>query len=159
MSTRCGRRTARQVAAAFDDGAAVLDISASPARIMARFEHDIDLRPFSWSADGRWIAGAAWYALRDELVVLDLRTNTRRVVARDGSSPAWLPDGRRLLFAGLTHLSLLDTQTARVDRLAPVPRSFDQWGRILALSADGKMLVYVQTQSEGDVWMMTLRDE
>jgi eukaryotic-like serine/threonine-protein kinase len=148
-----------QVAAAFDDGVAVLDPSASPARILARFDADIDLRPFSWSADGRWIAGAARYALRDDLVVLDLRTNTRRVVARHGSSPSWLPDGRRLLYAGLTHLMLLDTQTGREERLLPVPRLYDQWGRTVALSADGKTLVYVQTQSEGDVWMMTLRDD
>jgi eukaryotic-like serine/threonine-protein kinase len=148
-----------QVAAAFDEEVAVLDLSASPARTLARFDADIDLRPFSWSPDGRRIAGAARYALRDDLIVLDLQTRTRRVVARDGSSPAWLPDGRRLLFAGLTHLSLLDTQTGRVDRLIPVPRAYDQWGRIVALSADGKTLVYVQTQSEGDVWMMTLHDD
>jgi eukaryotic-like serine/threonine-protein kinase len=148
-----------RVAAAFDEGVAVLDLSSSPARILARFDQDIDLRPFSWSADGRWIVGAARYALRDELVVLDLQTRTRRVVAPDGSSPVWLPDGRRLLFAGLTHLSLLDTQTGRVDRLIPVPRAYDQWGRIVTLSADGKTLVYVQTQSEGDVWMMTLHDD
>jgi eukaryotic-like serine/threonine-protein kinase len=145
-----------RLVAAFDEGVAVLDSSASPARILGRFDQDMDLRPFSWSADGRWIVGAARYVLRDNLVVLDLHTNTRRVVARDGSSPVWLPDGRRLLFAGLTHLSLLDTQTARVDQLIPVPRAYDQWGRIVALSADGKTLVYVQTQSEGDVWMMTL---
>ena len=41
-------------------------------------------------------------------------------------------------------------------RLLPMPRLYDQWGRTIALSADGRTLVYLQSQSEGDVWMMTL---
>jgi eukaryotic-like serine/threonine-protein kinase len=148
-----------RLAAAFEEGVAVLDPSASPARVLERFDPGLDLRPFSWSPDGRSIAGAARYASRDELILLDLQTRTRRVVASDGSSPAWLPDGRRLLYAGRTHLSLLDTQTGRVEPLIAGPRLYDQWGRTVALSTDGRTLVYVQSQSEGDVWMMTLRDD
>jgi Tol biopolymer transport system component len=146
----------QRIAAAFDQGVAVLDVSTSPARVLARFPPDIDFRPYSWSPDGRTIAGAARYAMRDQIVLLDLREQTRRVVADEGSSPAWLPDGRRLLFSGLTHLSLLDVTTGRVEALVPMPRLYDQWGRTVALSADGRTLAYLQSQSEGDVWMMTL---
>jgi Tol biopolymer transport system component len=146
----------RRIAAVFDQGVAILDPSASPARLLDRFPSDIDLRPFSWSADGRWIAGAARFALRNRIMLLDLVGRGTRVVADDGSSPAWLPDGRRLLFSSLTHLSLLDAQTGEVRRLLPLPRVYDQWGRTIALSADGRALIYLQSQSEGDVWMMTI---
>jgi Tol biopolymer transport system component len=149
---------ARRIAAAFDEGVFVLDVSSSPAKVLERFPPDIDFRPFSWSPDGRWIAGSARYASRDELIVLDLLERTRRVIAQDGSSPAWLPDGRRLLFSSLTHLSIVDVQTGRIESVMALRRPYDQWGRTVALSGDGKTLVYLQTQSEADVWLMTLRD-
>jgi Tol biopolymer transport system component len=150
---------ARRIAAAFDEGVLVLDVSSSPAKVLERFPPDIDFRPFSWSPDGRRIAGSARYASRDELIVLDLPERKRRVVAREGSSPVWLPDGRRLLFSSLTQLSIVDAQTGHIERVMALPRPYDQWGRTVALSADGKTLVYLQTQSEGDVWLMTLRDD
>ena len=150
---------AKRIAAAFDEGVFVLDVSSSPAKVLERFPPDIDFRPFSWSPDGRWIAGSARYASRDELSVLDLLGRTRRVVAQDGSSPAWLPDGRRLLFSSLTHLSIVDVQTGHIESVMPLRRAYEQWGRTVALSGDGKTLVFLQAQSEADVWLMTLGDE
>ena len=91
-------------------------------------------------------------------MLLDLRDHARRVLTPEGSSPAWLPDSRRFLFSTLTHVSLLDVQTGSVQELLPLPRTFDAWGRTIALSADGTTLVYLQSQAEGDVWMMTLSD-
>jgi eukaryotic-like serine/threonine-protein kinase len=147
---------ARLVAAAFDEGVAVLDVSSSPAIVLQRFPPDIDFRPYSWSPDNRWIAGSARYATLADVVLLDLRDRSRRVLTHNGGSPAWLPDSRRLLFSTVTHLSLLDVQTGSVQTLMPLARPQDAWGRIIALSADGTTLVYLQSQAEGDVWMMTL---
>jgi Tol biopolymer transport system component len=147
-----------RIAAAFDEGVFVLDVSSSPAKVLERFPPDIDFRPYSWSPDGRWLAGSARYAYRDDLLVLDLKERTRRTVARDGNSPVWLPDGRRLLYSSLTNLSIVDVQTGRIESVMPLRRPPDQWGRTVALSADGKSLAYLQSQSEGDVWLMTLRD-
>jgi Tol biopolymer transport system component len=145
-----------RLVAAFTEGVAVVDLASSPARVLERFPPDMDLRPFSWSADGRWIAGSARFALRDQLVLLDLKTRTRRVVADDSASPAWLPDGRRVLFSALTHISLLDVQSGEVRPLLPLPRLHDLWGRTVTLSGDGRSLVYLHSQSEGDIWMMTI---
>ena len=146
----------RRLVAAFDQGVAVLDLSSSPPRVMERFPPDIDFRPFSWSPDGRWVAGSARFALRDQLVLLDLQTRTRRVVLDDSASPAFLPDGRRIIFSALTHISLLDVQSGEVRPLLPLPRLHDLWGRTVTLSGDGRSLVYLHSQSEGDVWMMTI---
>jgi Tol biopolymer transport system component len=135
---------------------AVLDLASSPARVTLRFPPDIDFRPFSWSSDGRWVAGAARYAMRDQLVLLDLQERKRRVIADNGSSPAWLPDGKRLLFSSPTHLTLLDVATGTMQEVVPLPRQYDSWGRTVSLSHDGRTLAYLQSQSEGDVWLMTL---
>jgi Tol biopolymer transport system component len=146
----------------------VIDPSTSPASLVARFEAlgrdavraggSDGMRPFSWSPDGRRLAGASRYGLRNRLVLLDLETRAYRTAAEDAGSPVWLPDNRRVLFAGSTHLMLLDTHTGTERRLMPLERQFDHWGRTLALSRDGRTLVYLQSQTEGDIWLMTIEE-
>jgi serine/threonine-protein kinase len=155
-----------RIATAVDSGVIVIDPSSSPATLVARFEalgRDPErpsasdgMRPFSWSPDGRWLAGASRYGLRNRLLVLDLQTRSHREAAQDAGSPAWLPDSRRVLFAGPTDLVLLDTHSGTERRILPLERQFDHWGRTVALSRDGRTLVYLQSQTEGDIWMMTL---
>lgn len=79
-------------------------------------------------------------------------------LSRAGGSHAWLPDSRRLLYSGSGHLMVLDVQTGSERRLVPMDRQFDEWGRTITLSKDGRALVYLQSQSEGDIWVMTLAD-
>ena len=70
----------------------------------------------------------------------------------------WLPDSRRLLFAASTHLMLLDTASGASRPVMPLERPFDYWGRTVALSRDGRTLVYLQSQTDGDIWLMTLEE-
>jgi len=114
------------------------------------------MQPFSWSRDGRWLAGTTRYGSRDDLMVLDLQTRLQRRLSANGKSPAWLPDSRRLLFSSAREIVLLDTQTGARRTVMGLDRPFDPWGRSLALSRDGRLLVYLQMQAEGDVWRMTL---
>ena len=159
-----------RIATMSDSGVIVIDPSSSPAKLVDRFDAlgrnpdravgDSDgMRPFSWSPDGRWVAGASRYGLRNELVVLDLQTRAYRVLARDAASPVWLPDSRRLLFAGSNSLVLVDVPSGNERRVMPLDRQLDAWGRTLALSKDGRTLVYLQSQTEGDIWMMKLEDK
>jgi Tol biopolymer transport system component len=155
-----------RIATMTDSGLIVIAPSSSPAKMVDRFDAlgrnpDVamggdGMRPFSWSPDGRWVAGASRYGLRNQLVVLDLQTRAYRVVAHDAASPVWLPDSRRLLFAGSTGLVVVDTQSGTEGRVMALVRQFDAWGRTLALSKDGRTLVYLQSQTEGDIWTMTL---
>jgi hypothetical protein len=46
-----------------------------------------------------------------------------------------------------------------IEKVIALPRPYDQWGRTVALSADGKTLVYLESQSVGNVWLTTLRDD
>jgi Tol biopolymer transport system component len=157
-----------RVAAGADSGVIVIDPSSSPAKLVDKFESlgrdpagasgSDGMRPFSWSPDGRWLAGSSRYGLRNQLVLLDFQTRAYRVAARDAGSPVWLPDSRRVLFAASTHLMLLDTASGASRPVMPLERPFDYWGRTVALSRDGRTLVYLQSQTEGDIWLMTLEE-
>jgi eukaryotic-like serine/threonine-protein kinase len=145
-----------RVAVAHDTSVAIYDLSTGSPREVERFKDLGDMRPFSWSPDGRWIAGSNKLGTRDRLMVFDLQTRTKRVVAQDMSSPEWLPDSRRLLFNRSSQIVVLDTITGTERPVMPLDRPFDHWGRTVSLSKDGRTLAFVQFQTDGDVWLMTL---
>jgi Tol biopolymer transport system component len=141
-----------------DQSLAIVDLKASPPTV-TRFPSDPsnpDIRPFSWSPDGRRIAGISRTGMRDALMIADVQSGTRRILRTAANSPAWLPDSRHLLYSGLTHLVLLDTQSGAERQVMRLYRSVDQWGRSVSLSRDGRTLVYLQSQGEGDVWVMKI---
>jgi Tol biopolymer transport system component len=145
-----------RVAAALETSVAVYDLSTGTPREIQRLSDLGDMRPFSWSPDGRWIIGSAKFGSRDRLRVLDLQTGTHRLIAQDASSPEWLPDSRRVLFNRSSHIVLLDTVTGHERPIMEIDRPFDQWGRTVALSKDGRSLAYLHFQTEGDIWLMAL---
>jgi Tol biopolymer transport system component len=148
------------VTLANSNAVAILDMTSSPPRMADRVDAPArGIRPFSWSPDGRWIAGSTMSGTRDELTVLDLQTRTQRLLTTDASSPAWLPDSRHVIFNRSTHAVMLDTVTGRERPVLRVDRPFDHWGRSLSLSKDGRTLAYLQFQTEGDVWLMRLGDD
>jgi hypothetical protein len=53
----------------------------------------------------------------------------------------------------------LDTQTGRERELLPLPRTELLWGRLLSLSRDGRTLLYLQSQNEGDLWLMKIEPD
>jgi Tol biopolymer transport system component/predicted Ser/Thr protein kinase len=155
-----------RIATAAESGLIIIDPSSSPAKLVDRFDElgrpegtstSDGMRPFSWSPDGRRLAGITRFGVRNQLVILDLQTRDYRVVSRDAGSPVWLPDSRRLLFTGPTGLNVLDTVSGIERRVMPLDRNFDQWGRTVVLSRDGRTLVYLQPQSEGDIWLMSIK--
>jgi Tol biopolymer transport system component len=149
-----------RLALAADDGAVILDTSASPMTLVKHVPRKADefgFLPFSWSPDGRSIAGTSRFSpTRDRLVFLDVGSASVRTLAEDGKSPVWMPDSRRLLFSSRTSIMLLDASTGESRAVLPLERNVLQWGRLLSLSKDGRKLVYLSTQTEGDVWMMSL---
>lgn len=77
------------------------------ARPVTRSKGEIDSVP-SWSPDGRWIAFQRYVACHDNTckdaiyVIHPNGTGTRRAVL-DGASPAWAPDGSRIVFTRRLH--------------------------------------------------------
>ena len=61
-----------------------------------------------------------------------------------------------MLFAGPTDLVLLDAHSGVSRPLTPLAGHYDNWGRTVTLSRDGRALAYLQSQTEGDIWVMSL---
>jgi Tol biopolymer transport system component len=113
---------------------------------------------YSWSADGRWLAGNLHQP--DELqvpgVVLYSMAGRSYVRITDrGESVAWLSDSRRLLYWDSGKLLLLDT-LSRVSRqvLAVSPGSDYNDFR---LSPDDRVLYLARNTEQGDIWLLTMK--
>jgi Tol biopolymer transport system component len=116
--------------------------------------------PYAWSPDGRLLAGGqrrgfsgALYGRRG-VVLFEPGTGRDRLVSEDGNSPEWLPDSRRLLMGSGGAIVALDTVTGATRAVlaeAGLPQS---WGHEIALTRDGRRLAWIESQGEGDVWIL-----
>jgi hypothetical protein len=81
---------------------------------------------------------------------------TRRQEGRlDWLAPRWLGDSRRLLVRGPRGISIVDTATWREKPLVEVGGYFI--GQTLRVSRDERFLTWTETATEGDIWMVSLR--
>ena len=115
--------------------------------------------PGSWSPDGKRLLGTVMYkngAARD-LAVHDLDNGRTRVVLREDGFivSGFLSDGRRALFRDRRGVSLLDTATGAVKPLIEVGGTYI--GKSVGASRDDRWITYIETGTEGDVWLAELR--
>lgn len=107
--------------------------------------------PWAWSPDGTVLAG--WRQRKDGtadgLVLYDPREKSFTTTTDFGNFPAWV-DGQRLLFAGRYRLHIVDIASRRIRELGQ-PHGF---GDEFALSPDRKSIYYLESQREGDVWLL-----
>jgi len=113
---------------------------------------DAIFQGFRWSPDGTRILGHAVAPSHTTAAVYDERDGSARnyVPPVDGEvvSGAWLPDGKRFLAAVGGTNWVVDTVSGEWRRL-PLPA-----GTVAAeLTADGRMLYYVETTTEADIWL------
>jgi Tol biopolymer transport system component len=115
-------------------------------------EPGIQFVPWSWSADGRHLAG---FTRRPKgILVLSFATGKYTRFTSAGSTPVWLPDGRRLLYAVDDRLLLLDTATGRSRELlnAGPARLELAAGGGFSISSAGYIYLAPVTR-EGDIWL------
>ena len=126
---------------------------------------DTEFRSPSWSPDGRTIAAERREpGALPQVVVIDVATRAVRVVASSAQgravSPAFLPDGRRIVFAstrdgGPFRLFAVDLTSDRVSRLEGTGPSAES----PAVSADGGTLAFVGYTTAGyDLFTLPLAD-
>jgi Tol biopolymer transport system component len=109
--------------------------------------------PFSWSTDGRRLAGWAVGGSRG-IIVYSLESRTYEKLTDAGSFPVWLSDNRRLLFIDQRKIQLVDSQTKKVHEvLSAAPYAI---GQGFSLTRDDRLIYYHLTQTEADIWLMTM---
>jgi TolB protein len=99
-----------------------------------------------WSPDGSRMAYVTFELKRPAVVVQNLATGARKVVAKfkgNNSAPAWSPDGRQLAVTlskdGIAQIYLMDAEGSEVPRRVMVTRAIDTEA---CFSPDGQSLVF-----------------
>jgi Tol biopolymer transport system component len=111
-------------------------------------------RAFSWSPDGRKLAG--WMNAPDEhdgILIYTFETNNFERITEFGLRPIWLRDSRRLLFRDAGKLFLVNSETKKVQEISlHSPNPVIEYG----LTADNRTLYYTLLSTEADIWLVDL---
>jgi Tol biopolymer transport system component len=117
----------------------------------------INLYPWSWSPDGRRLAG--WQGRVEGgglggILVYSLETQQYEKLTDFGSEPVWLRDSRRMLFQDQGRLYLLDSQSKKAHEVLSVTPHIV--GYAVTVSRDDRQIYFSLVTTEADVWLMTL---
>jgi eukaryotic-like serine/threonine-protein kinase len=108
-----------------------------------------------WSLDGSALSG--WKLLPDGrsagIAVYDARAHRYTELTSGGVFPAWIEQGRTLLYAAGDALYRVGVESRLVAKVTTLPRFFSTF----SLAKDGRWLYYEEEQREGDVWLINLR--
>jgi Tol biopolymer transport system component len=115
-----------------------------------------DWYPWSWSRDGRKLAGFRVGANGpDGVSVYSLESKQFEKLTNFGRRPVWLSDSRRMLFQDLrSRLYLLDSQSKRVREILSVAPH--ELGNGVTVSRDDRLIYFSLITTEADIWLMTL---
>jgi WD40 repeat protein len=131
-----------------------------PARQMADIPGQT-FRPFSWSADGRRLAGTV---LRSDgsigpVAFYSFDTGKYEVVNASFDAffkaPVWLNDSRRLLVRDRHGIRLIDAATGKTKPIVSVGGY--AIGISFGISRDNRWITYTETGTEGDIWIAEMK--
>jgi Tol biopolymer transport system component len=113
----------------------------------------------SWSPDGETLAGffLRRTGISSGIVLYSFESNRYEKLTDFGLYPAWMKDGRRLIFCFKEKLYLVDSASRKVHeimRAALSARTGEMLGAA-SLSPDNSTLYFAQGTIEADVWMLT----
>ncbi len=116
-----------------------------------------DWAPWSWSPDGRklagWRGGAGGATGAAGILVYSFESRQYEKLTDFGIAPVWLSDSRRLLFRGQGKLHLVDSQSKKVREILSVaPNNFGG----MTLPRDDRLIYFSVVTTEADIWLMNL---
>jgi eukaryotic-like serine/threonine-protein kinase len=139
--------------------ARLLDLSKpagpdNPMRLPPLTTGGQDFDPWSWSPDGREIAGNSLDAVgaggrHAGIVVYSLDTRTYRRLTDSGTGPSWSGDGRWIAYSAARAIHILDVPTRQTRELLKTESGAVGTPRF---GNDGR-LYYVRNMNEGDIWL------
>ncbi|HET6371728.1 MAG TPA: protein kinase [Candidatus Polarisedimenticolia bacterium] len=127
------------------------------ARELPRIEPTLAFLPWSFSPDGSKLAGAATLIATGGnagLFTYDIASGAYQKLDAAGATPVWLSDGRRLLYARDGGIWLMDTASGKTHE---VMKPAGEIPSGVSLSSDDRVMTFIETESEGDIWQMTLK--
>ncbi len=107
-----------------------------------------ELMIWSWSADGRKLAG-----YKDSIYSYSFDSGRYERLTEFGEHPVWLNDNQRLLFFAQDKLYLLDSRTRKSQEILSVaPNHFQSLG----VSRDNRTVYFSLKTTEADIWLAAL---
>ncbi len=140
----------------------ILDITKprkehSPQALPALSEPNSWFASWSWSPDGRRLAGQEAHAdgRMAGIIVYSLESEKFEKLSDFGVWPVWLKDNRRLVFYSRDKIYLLDIGSGKARQLLSVAPNALTWK--LALSPDNRTIYYSLVTEEADIWLASLK--
>jgi hypothetical protein len=115
------------------------------------------MQPWSWSRDSDRLAGTR--AGAGGILVFSFKTGTYEALTNFGSTPVWLADDRRLMFAFEDRLFVVDSRTKETKEIYTFPQSrvaFVEGGGF-NITRDSRTIYAAPIVREGDIWMATAK--
>jgi len=128
----------------------------TPEALPRLSDADTSFRAYSWSSDGRHLAGyeVKGVGVFPGITVYSLDSRKFDRLTDFGSYPRWLSDSRRLLFRHDDKLCLVDSRTKKVHEVLSVAPHLVGGG--LVLSRDDRVIYFPLWATEADVWLMSM---
>ena len=124
----------------------------SPIVAAPNDDDDLDYFAWSWSPDGRVLAGHDSSFVG--IVTYSLKSREFQRLASFGGRPAWLADSRRLVFTDSQKIYLLDTVTKRIKEVySAAPHRLQG----ITLSLDNRSINVSVAINEADIWLASLK--
>ena len=127
----------------------------SPTPIIVAPDLGARFEVWSWSADGRYLAGelrkpdATPYGLG----IYSLESGKFERLTDFGNRPAWLSDSRRLVFQHEGRIYLIDTRVGKPREILSVAPYTTE---IVSLSSDDRIIYFDVNLNESDIWLASL---
>jgi Tol biopolymer transport system component/predicted Ser/Thr protein kinase len=143
------------------NGAFIFDVDTPPEKQVLRPLPAIPDKTqtfeiWSWSNNGRWLAGQKHLADLSHAGIGINEVGTQKIqwLTDFGEWPVWLNDNRHLLFSHHGKLFLIDAISAEYREVLSLPQ--ETLGSV-GVSRDNRAIYITQNAAEADVWLMTLK--
>ena len=108
---------------------------------------------WSWSQDGKWLAGNYLYG-GGGVVIYSFDAERYDRLTETGGRPKWLSDNRRLLFVDKGAIHLLDRVTKDRREILSAGQASRYWG--ISVSPDNRQIYFTVQTGEADIWVANL---
>lgn len=112
-------------------------------------------RTCDWSKDGKKIIGYFEGGTNRGMAVYRFETNSYEKINELRLLTYWLPDNRRIIYTNNGKIYITDTETKKEREVIGAPK---ENVRSVNISYDGKIIYYVDFNSESDIWMLDLTE-
>lgn len=145
-----------------ESGVSIADIAGgrvkSSSQPLARLGESESFQPWSWSPDGKTIAGervVTGTGGLNGLATYSIDAGRFQNLLDFGAAPVWLKDSRRVLFWSQSRLHLVDTATKKSHEV--LNAGADAIDVTFALSPDDRVIYYTLINRAADIWLMSLK--